>query len=125
MAKGIGDEVLLGARTFELGDEKRRLEAQLQAAPPKVVTLHPSVLRDYERKLQRLQEAIAEDMQDGEPDHAQAICDLIERITVRRDPNQPEKLQIEITGRLDRLLGEAAFPSRRSVGGINGSGGGI
>jgi site-specific DNA recombinase len=36
MAKGIGDEVVLGARTFELGAEKRRLEAQLQAEPPKV-----------------------------------------------------------------------------------------
>jgi site-specific DNA recombinase len=125
MAKGIGDEVLLGARTFVLGAEKRRLEAQLVAAPPKVVALHPTILKDYERKLDRLQEAIAEDMKDGEPDHAKAIRDLIERITVRRDPNEPAAVQIEITGRLEKLLGENVFPSRRGVGGTSGSGGGI
>jgi hypothetical protein len=64
-------------------------------------------------------------MKDGEPDHARAIRELIERITVRRDPNDPGAVQIEITGRLERLLGEKVFPRRRSVGGTSGSGGGI
>jgi len=123
MAKGIGDEVVLGARTFELGAEKRRLEAELRSEQPKVVALHPTTLRDYERKLERLQEVIAKDMKDGEPDYAQAIRDLIERITVRRDPDEPNGVQIEITGRLEKLLGEKLLPSGKGVGGTIGSGG--
>jgi hypothetical protein len=93
------------------------------ADAPNVITLHPGVLADCERKLERLQAAIEQDIREGEPEHAGAIRDLIERITVRHKTGCPENVEIEITGRLNSLLGDKAFPNR--VGRIGGSGGGI
>ena len=123
IVKGIGDEIELGARTFELRAERERLEAELTAAPPAPIALHPGVLADYERKLERLQEAIEQDIRDGDLEHARAIRDLVECITVRHDARRADHIDIEITGRLNSLLGEKAFPNR--VGRLGGSGGGI
>jgi hypothetical protein len=105
----------------ELRHERERLEADLEAAPTQPIALHPSVLADYQDKLERLQEAIERDVRDCEPEHAAAIRDLVECVTVQHDDGQPDKIRIEITGRLNSLLGENAFPNR--VGRLGGSGG--
>jgi hypothetical protein len=55
----------------------------------------------YERKLERLQEAIEQDIREGEPAHAPAIRDLVECVTMRHDQDCPENIEIEITGRLN------------------------
>lgn len=101
--------------------ERERLEAELARAAPSVITLHPGVLADYARKLERLQEAIEQDIREGEPAHAPAIRDLVEYITVRHEAGSPENVGTEITGRLNALLGDKAFPN--NVGRIGGSGG--
>lgn len=118
IAKGHGDAALLGPRASALEQERRALEAQLAAAPANVIALHPATIAAYERKLARLQQAIEADIRDGEPDHAAAIRDLVERVTVQRAGDQ---IRIEITGRLNALLGPKAFPG--DVGGATGSGG--
>jgi len=124
IAFGRVDSAIFGPRATELDQERKRLESQLAAADaPKVITLHPGVLADYERKLERLQQAIELDIQEGDPAHAQAIRDLVERVTVRHKAECPENIEIEITGRLNSLLGDKAFPNR--VGRLGGSGGGL
>jgi site-specific DNA recombinase len=60
---------------------------------------------------------------EGKAEYGHAICDLVECVIVQHDDSQPEKIRIEITGRLNSLLGEKAFPNR--VGRLGGSGGGI
>jgi hypothetical protein len=40
-----------------------------------------------------------------------------------RPGDEPGRVEVEIKGRLNALLGEEAFPNRRSGGGMNGSGG--
>lgn len=123
IVKGIGDEVILGAKTFELRAERDRLEAELKAAPPQPIALHPGILADYERKLERLQAAIGQGIGEGNVEYGQAIRDLVECVTVRHKAGCPENIEIEITGRLNYLLGEKAFPSR--IGRLGGSGGAI
>jgi hypothetical protein len=69
-------------------------------------------LADYERKLERLQAAIEQDIQEDDPTHAKAIRDLIERVAVHHDTAALGNLRIEIRGRLNVLLGENAYPNR-------------
>ncbi len=57
------------------------------------------------------------------PTTHRAIRDLVECVMVRRDAAQPDKIYIEVTGRLNNLLGDKAFPNR--VGRLDGSGGAI
>ena len=47
-----------------------------------------------------------------------AIRELIEIATVFREPFRPGGVTVEITGRLNALLGEQAYPNR--VGGVWG-----
>ena len=96
-------------------------ELALAGARQNVITLHSGALAEYQRKLEQLLEAIEQDIREGEPDHAAAIRDLIECITVRHDANAPQGIHIEVTGRLNCLLGDKAFP--KNVGRIGGSGG--
>jgi hypothetical protein len=92
----------------------------LQAIPPQPLALHPGVLADYGRKLERLQAAIEQGTSEGNTEYGQAIRDLVECVTVRRDDSRPDGFRIEVIGRLNALLGEKAFPN---VGGLGGSGG--
>ena len=57
--------------------------------PPKIIAPHPAVIGDYERKLERLEAAIAEDIGVGECEHAAAIRDLVQTVTVSRPTQQP------------------------------------
>jgi len=114
IAKGIGDPVLLGRRTFELGAESRKIEAELKAQPPSadLVALHPSVLGRYEGQLANLQAALASGVRDGDSEAAEAIRDLVDSVTVYRDPSRLGGVVVEVTGRLNALLGEQAYPNK-------------
>ncbi len=121
IAMGRVDAAIFGPKATALDQERKRLESELATADAPNIALHPGVLADYERKLDRLQAAIEQDIRDGEPAHAQAIRDLVECVTVRHKTGSPGNVEIEITGRLNSLLGDKAFPN--NVGRIGGSGG--
>jgi hypothetical protein len=102
-----------GARTLRAFSQAPLADA------PNVITLHLGVLADYWRKLERLQEAIEQDIRDHAPRYSRS-CGACH---VRHDTNAPQGVHIEVTGRLNSLLRDKAFPNR--VGGIGGSGGAI
>ena len=114
IAKGTGDQVELGRRTFELGGESRKIEAELKAHPPSadLITLHPAVLARYEQQLANLQDALAQGIRAGDSEGADAIRELVDTITVSRDASRPGGVAVEIAGRLNALLGEQAYPNK-------------
>jgi site-specific DNA recombinase len=61
IAKGLGDPAVLGPKSTTLNEERKRLRAELEAAPdtPEVVALHPTVLARYEKQLASLQECLS------------------------------------------------------------------
>jgi len=48
----------------------------------------------------------------GDTEAAEAIRDLVETVTVFRDPAHLSGLAVEIAGRLNTLLGREAYPNR-------------
>ncbi|MHC2242291.1 hypothetical protein [Bradyrhizobium elkanii] len=114
IAKGLGDPSILGPRSTALGAERKRISEELQNAPPaaKEVALHPAILKRYEEQLGRLEEALAKGISAGDGEAAEAIRDLVETVTVFRDPERPGSVTVEIAGRLNALLGEKAYPNR-------------
>ncbi len=114
IAKGQGDPVVLGPRSTELNEERKRIAAELLAEPlpAEVVTLHPTVLARYEQQLVELRDALSKGIRAGDSEAAEAIRELIETVTVFRDHSRLGGVTVEITGRLNALLGEQAFPNR-------------
>ena len=91
------------------------------------MTLHPAALARYEEMVGRLQKSIAEGTSAGNAEYPEVMRDLVETVTVRPD-DEPGRVEVEIKGRLNPLLGEEAFPNRRQRcggGGMDGSGGRI
>jgi site-specific DNA recombinase len=79
IATGLGDPAVLGPKSTTLNEERKRLLAELAAAPPApdVVTLHPALLAKYEQQLENLQEALAACIASGESEAATAMrCGL-------------------------------------------------
>jgi site-specific DNA recombinase len=119
IAKGCGDPVALGRRTFELRDEREAIEAELAVVETETVVLelHPAALARYEEMIGRLQQAIAKGVASGNCEYAEAIRDLVESVTVRPG-DAPGRVEVEIAGTLAALLGPEAFPNgRRGVWG--------
>ncbi|MCA1512732.1 recombinase family protein [Bradyrhizobium sp. NBAIM01] len=112
IAKGHGDPSILGPRSTALGAQRKRICEELQSEPhtPKEVRLHPGILKRYEEQLGRLEEALGKSVSAGDAEAAQAIRDLVDTVTVFRDPDRRGGVAIEIAGRLNALLGEAAYP---------------
>lgn len=77
-----------------------------------MISLHSGILADDERKWERLQAAIEQDIKGGDPEHTRAIRDLVECVTVEHDAAAPDNVHIEIAARLNSLLGDNAFPNR-------------
>ena len=67
--------------------------------PPEVISLHPATFKRYEEQLADLQAA-------------RAMRELVDTVTVSRDPNRKGVVEVEISGRLTHLLGPKAFPRR-------------
>ena len=55
-------------------------------------------------------QALAKGIRSGDTAAAQAMCELVDTVTVSRDPNRKFGVEVEITGRLNHLLGPKAFP---------------
>jgi site-specific DNA recombinase len=75
-----------------------------------VISLHPAVLARYEQQLAHLQNALSKGVNAGDCEAAEAIRDLVETVTVFRNPSYPGGVTVEIVGRLNALLGEHAYP---------------
>jgi hypothetical protein len=88
--------------------ERKRIKAELEAAPiaENTLALHPGALKRCERQLERLQETLGAGVAAGDTEAAAAIHDLVETVTVTRDPSRIGGVQVEIRGRLTALLGE-------------------
>ena len=97
-------------RSTALDAERKRISQELQNEPPasKEVALHPAVLKRYEEQLNRLEEASGKSVT-GDAEAAEAIRDLVDTVTVFRDPARPGGVAVEIAGRPNALLGEAAY----------------
>jgi site-specific DNA recombinase len=113
IAKGHGDPAVLGPRSTALDEERKRIRAELDAAPPptEVIALHPAVMARYERQLTNLQEALGGGARSGDSECSEAIRDLVETVTVFRDKSKPGGVEVEIVGQLTVLLGEKAYPN--------------
>jgi DNA invertase Pin-like site-specific DNA recombinase len=120
LVKGIGDAQRIGARSKELGIEEAKVRAELAKAPPtlNVVNLHPAVLARYETQIANLQMAASGVVATGDTKAAEALRELVDSVVVSRDPSRVGGVIVEITGRLNALLGEKAWPNgvRSSVG---------
>jgi DNA invertase Pin-like site-specific DNA recombinase len=114
IAKGHGDPSVLGPRSTALDAERKRISEELRNEPPaaKEVALHPAILKRYEELLGRLEEALAKGASAGDGEAAEAIRDLVDTVTVFRDPARPGGAAVEIAGRLNALLGDRAYPNQ-------------
>jgi hypothetical protein len=114
IAKGHGDPAVLGPRSSVLDEDRKQVVRELNAEPAvdDVISLHPAVLARYEQQLTHLQDALSKGINAGDSEAAEAIRDLVETITVFRNPSHPGGVTVEIVGRLNALLGEQAFPHR-------------
>jgi site-specific DNA recombinase len=91
IAKGHGDPAVLGPRSTVLGDERKQVARELEVEPAvgDVVSLHPAVLARYEQQLVHLQDALSKGVNAGDSEAAEAIRDLVETVTVFRNPSYP------------------------------------
>jgi hypothetical protein len=114
IAKGYGDPAVLGPRSGSLDAERKRISEELQREPPapNAVALHPAILKRYEQQLLRLESALGKGVSAGDSEATEAIRDLVETVTVFRDPASPGGVAVEIAGRLNALIGEEAYPNR-------------
>ncbi len=112
IAKGHGDPAVLGPRSSVLDEERKQVARELNAEPAvgDVISLHPAVLARYEQQLVHLQDALSKGVNAGDSEAAEAIRDLVETVTVFRNPSHPGGVTVEIVGRLNALLGEQAYP---------------
>jgi site-specific DNA recombinase len=114
IAKGHGNPAVLGPRSSVLNEERKQVTMELNVEPAvnDTVALHPAVLARYEQQLVHLQDALSKGINAGDSDAAEAIRDLVEAVTVFRDPSRPGGVTVEIAGRLNALLGEQAYPNK-------------
>lgn len=114
LAKGIGIPEEIGTRMKEACAEESAIKAVLAEAPSPMIALHPTTLTRYEAQLADLQKGLAAARDHGNEDIMRrlgcALRDLIETVTVRRDPTRKGGIELIINGRLNSLLGEKAFP---------------
>jgi hypothetical protein len=97
-----------------LNEERKQVAMELNVEPAvsDTISLHPAVLARYEQQLVQLQDALSKGINAGDSDAAEAIRDLVETVTVFRDPSRAGGVTIEIVGRLNALLGEQAYPNK-------------
>lgn len=114
IAKGHGDPAVLGPRSSTLNEERKQIAMELEQKPAASdpIALHPAVLDRYGRQLADLQDALSKGISAGDSEAADALRNLVETVTVFRDPLRPGGVTVEITGRLNQLLGEQAYPNK-------------
>jgi hypothetical protein len=104
---------VLGPQSTTLNEERKCVVAELDKVPAAtgVIALHPAVLARYEEQLNQLQTGLAKGIVAGDSESSEAMQDLIETVTVFRDPSRIGGIEVEIAGRHTALLGENAFPN--------------
>lgn len=134
MISDDGDMATLGAVAKELGQERDRLQGELASLPdaPQIVALHPAALDLYAKQLARLEQAIGNTIAEGDGEAVEALRDIVDSVTVHAG-HEPAAFTVEITGRLNQLVGAkkplgggrlgAALLSQTNRGGSGGSGG--
>jgi site-specific DNA recombinase len=105
---------VLGPRSSVLNEERKQvaLELNVEPAATDIISLHPAVMARYGQQLVQLRDALSKGINAGDSDAAEAIRDLVETVTVFRDPSPPGGVTVEIAGRLNALLGEQAYPNK-------------
>jgi hypothetical protein len=63
-----------------------------------------------EQQLVQLRDALSRGINTGDSEAAEAIRDLVETVTVFKNPNRAGGVMVEVAGRLTALLGEQAYP---------------
>jgi hypothetical protein len=88
IAKGHGDPAVLGPRSSVLDQDRKRVASELDGEPAlgDVISLHPAVLARYEQQLVHLQDALSKGVNAEDSEPAEAIRDLVETVTVFRNP---------------------------------------
>lgn len=88
----------LEPKMLELQGEQTEVRTELNKAPepPEVISLHPATLRRYEEQLADLQAALAKGIRSGDTETAQAMRELVDTVTVSRDPNRKGGVEVEI-----------------------------
>jgi site-specific DNA recombinase len=106
LIKGTLPEDVAEKEIAALRIERDQLKIELEALPTvqNVVALHPAMLERYEAQLARLHDALGAGCAGGDVEAAAAIRDLVETVTVKRDPQRRGGVQVEIVGRLNALL---------------------
>jgi site-specific DNA recombinase len=114
IAKGHGDPAVLGPRSSALNEERKQVAMELKQEPADsdTISLHPAVLDRYRQQLADLQDALSKGVNAGNSEAAEAIRNLVEIVTIFRDPSRRGGVIVEITGRLSELLGEQAYPNK-------------
>lgn len=112
LIRGIGDETRLDVRAKELKAEERNLHREAAALPnkPSNVTIHPELLKRYHAEIERLERGLADRLAAAESPAAIAIREMIETVTIRRNPSTGRPA-IKIVGSLNVLTkdGEQAM----------------
>jgi len=118
IAEGHGDPAVLGPRSSVLDGDRKQVVRELNGEPAvgDVISLHPAVLARYEQQLVQLQDALSKGVNAGDSEAAEAIRDLVETVTVFRNPSHLGGVTVEIVGRLNALLGEQAYPTTCKCG---------
>lgn len=108
IAKGFGDASVLGPRATAAHHEIATLAAAIaaQPAPLNVIALHPAALARYETLLANLQDALV----DSDEAIRDPLRELIERVTIHAPADRAAPITIEISGRLNALLGVSSYP---------------
>lgn len=121
------DAIIAGTVLQEKAAERMPgLQAQVEAAkaalasseePPKVVSMHPRVVDEYLRDLDRLDRLIADDLAAGDDGLRRALRDILTQVTVMPTPTR-EAPEIRIVGYLESLLKQAG--SANVLPGVSG-----
>ncbi len=115
--QGLGNPERIGREMQAAEAELLSLKEELasEPAPFDPVVLHPFAIQRYEQQLGRLREELEEDLASGDTKAAEVMRELIESITVSRNPKTGKGVSIEIKGKLRRLIEAPAL--RSALGG--------
>jgi site-specific DNA recombinase len=121
IADGLITKEEAGQRMPNLRTAVETAKAALATAgePPKVVTLHPKIVDQYLRDLDRLDAMIAADLSAGDDGLANALRAIVDRVSVIPAPAR-QAPEIRIEGHLETLLkrsfGECPVRGERGSG---------
>jgi site-specific DNA recombinase len=76
-----------------------------------VISLHPALPARYEQQLAHLRDALSQGVSTGDSESADAVRDLVETVMVFRDQSRAGGGAVEITGLLNALPAERAYPN--------------